>query len=179
MIASTVLAVAAQANDEPPMLENGLAVFDVLLGDLRSLLDRLWVAPACTRAQHGRGGVPKQPGIYLFTSADGHPLYVGQSRNLNRRLADHCQPGSDHNKASFAFNIAKKAATEADALPTGFRAAVAVHPDFAARFASAKGQVAAMPVRFVVESDPYLRTVFEVYATLLLNTKEFNAHETH
>lgn len=179
MNVSTGPTTAEQANREIPVLSDGLAEFDALLDDLSPLLDRLLAAHACPRLEHGRGGVPKLPGVYLFSCFDGRPIYVGQSRDLNRRLADHCRPGSDHNKASFAFNIAKKTAAQAGVLPTGFRADLAEHQDFVAHFASAKEQVAKMPVRFTHEPNPYLRTVFEVYATLVLNTKKFNSHETH
>lgn len=179
MTASTSLTAANQADSEPLALDHGLAEFDALLGRLHPLLNRLRAAHACSRLEHGRGGVPNLPGVYLFSGLDGHPLYVGQSRNLNRRLGEHCRPKSDHNQASFAFNIAKKSAAQADVLPGGFRAAIAVQADFAVHFARAKEQVAAMPVRFVLEADPCLRTVFEVYATLVLDTKEFNPNETH
>ena len=168
-----------RANHEITALKDGLAEFDALLNELRPLLDRLLAGHACPRLEHGRGGVPKSSGVYLFTCPDSRPIYVGQSRDLNRRLADHCRPGSDHNKASFAFNIAKTTADQAGALPAGFRADLAAHQSFVAHFASAKEQVAKLPVRFALEPDPCLRTVFEVYATLVLNTKEFNSHETH
>jgi hypothetical protein len=179
MTGPTAVGATDQANLAPPVLAEGIAEFEALLGKLRPLLDRLWAAPALPRLEYGQGGVPKLPGVYLFSLLDGPPIYLGQSRDLNRRLAEHCRPGSGQNKASFAFNIAKKTAANAGVLPAGSRADIAVHEDFVAHFVSAKELVEAMPVRFVLESDPHPRTVFEVYATLLLNTKEFNPHETH
>ena len=46
--------------------------------------------------------IPAVPGIYLF-HYDGKPIYVGQSRNLRRRLSQHTAMGSRQNEASFAF----------------------------------------------------------------------------
>lgn len=161
------------------VLKDGLAAFGALVDGLRPLLDRLIAAPACPRLEHGRGRVPKRPGVYLFSEPDGRPLYVGQSRNLNLRLGQHCQPGSGLDKASFAFNLAKREASAAGVLPEGFRAEVERHEDFAAHFDAAKERVAAMPVQFTLATNPHLRKVFEVYATVVLDTHEFNRHETH
>ena len=44
-------------------------------------------------------------GVYLF-SENGRHLYVGRTRNLRRRLKDHCR--GDRNTASFAFLLARK-----------------------------------------------------------------------
>ncbi|HEV7751797.1 MAG TPA: GIY-YIG nuclease family protein [Baekduia sp.] len=146
---------------------------------LRPLLDELLAAPKKTRSDHGVGGTPKTAGVYLFSDEKGVPQYVGQSRNLRRRLALHCRPSSRHNQASFAFRIAQKTAAGAGVNIAGFRAEVAAQADFKEHFKAAKEQVAEMGVQFVEEDGPELRTVFEVYATYALGTQEFNKHETH
>jgi len=146
---------------------------------LRPLLDRLLAAPKHPRAEHQRGSIPDRPGVYLFSSADGWPVYVGQSRRVRTRLAEHCRENADHNSASFAYNIAKKNAMKADIILAGSRAEVSVHADFVEHFRAAKLLVAQMPVQFVTEGDAALRTVFEVYATYALGTHEYNTFETH
>jgi hypothetical protein len=52
-----------------------------------------------------QNGVPAKPGIYLFIE-QGVPMYVGQTRNLKRRLRDHSAATSRENQASFAYRLA-------------------------------------------------------------------------
>ncbi len=122
--------------------------------------------------------IPAVPGIYLF-HYDGKPIYVGQSRNLRRRLSQHTAMGSRQNEASFAFNLAKRSAGEAGLNVVGSRAAVESDPEFAKHFERARRQVAEMDVQFIALEDPIERTLFEVYAALSLGTEEFNSFETH
>ena len=79
------------------------ARWEQLLQRLAPLLGDLLAAPAARRRAQI---VPPLPGLYLFGD-DSNPIYVGQTRNLRRRLADHCRPSSDHFKASLAFLIAR------------------------------------------------------------------------
>ena len=37
------------------------------------------------------GVVPDVPGCYALTAFSGEIVYIGQSRNLNRRFAEHCE----------------------------------------------------------------------------------------
>jgi len=146
--------------------------------ELRPLLQSLWAAPSAPRLEHVEP-IPKEAGVYLFTAA-GKPIYVGQTRNLRRRLADHCRPSSGHNKASFAFLRAKKLyEAKQNENYAGTRAALEVAESFPQLFDEAKTDVARMDVRFTTCCDAELRTVFEVYAAELLDTKEFNIFETH
>jgi hypothetical protein len=145
---------------------------------LPALLERLLDAPKHPRAEHPT--IPKEPGIYLFSDAKGKPIYVGQSRNIRNRLAQHCRASSPENAASFAFNIAKREAGGRSIDITGFhRKALSKHPNSKALFDDAKAQVALMPVQFLVEKHADLRTVLEVYATYALGTQEYNTFETH
>jgi hypothetical protein len=136
-------------------------------------------APKHPRAEHPRGTIPARPGLYLFSGVADKPIYVGQSRNIRARLAQHCRKNADHNSASFAYNIAKETAAKAGADLAGFRADLVARADFNERFLAAKRLVATMPVQFVIEEHADLRTVFEVYATYALGTQEYNTFETH
>ena len=156
-----------------------LEQFEAILAELEPMLTKLLDQAKHARLAHGRGAIPKAPGVYLFYDASGTPIYVGQSRNLNRRLAEHCRDSSGHNKASFAFNIAKRTSAGAGVDITGFRADLVARQDFEAQFRAAKRQVAKMPVQFVTEKRADLRTLFEVYATYVLGTQEYNTFETH
>jgi hypothetical protein len=121
---------------------------------------------------------PAAPGIYMF-SDHGKPIYVGQSRNLRRRLAQHTAANSRENAASFAFNLAKRAARDAGMDISGSRKAIEVRPEFAEYFERARKEVAEMAVQFIELADPIERTLFEIYVSLALETDEFNSFETH
>jgi hypothetical protein len=145
---------------------------------LEPLLAELLDAPKHPRAEHD--SIPKEPGLYLFSDARSKPIYVGQTRNIASRLAQHTRLGSKENQASFAFNIAKREAADQSIDIADFdRKALSVRPDFKELFDNARAQVALMPVQFVVEPHADLRTVFEVYATYALGTQEYNTFETH
>jgi hypothetical protein len=116
--------------------------------------------------------------MYLFRLS-GQPIYVGQTRNLRRRLREHTSERSRQNQASFAFNLAKREAVKAGVDIGGFREAVEARPAFAEHFDAARLEVAEMEVQFIELEDPVERTLFEVYASLALGTEEFNSFETH
>jgi len=122
--------------------------------------------------------VPNSPGIYLF-SHDGAPVYVGQSRKLRSRLKQHTGATRGRDQASFAFNVAKREADKAGVDIKQFRSVLEADPDFAPHFDAARTSVAAMDVQFIEVPDPIVRTLFEVYAALALDTGEFNSFETH
>jgi hypothetical protein len=123
--------------------------------------------------------VPSVAGVYLFTE-DGAHRYVERTRNCNRRLGEHTRPSSPENSAPFAFNIAKRAAQEAQFELSGTRKQIAAQEGFAALFTTAKQRVRAMEFRFVEMTDPAVSTIFEVYASIALETAgEFNVFETH
>ena len=159
-----------------PHVTSGHAEFASCIEQLPELLDRLWAAPAVPRRNHDR--VPTAPGVYLF-SEQGKPMYVGQTRNLYRRLAEHTRPSSRCNQASFAFLLALSEGEARGGKVVGTRDEVAVHPDFEPAFVEAKARVAAMEVRFLQLAEPKLRTLFEVFAAMVLGTEKFNDFETH
>jgi hypothetical protein len=163
----------------PVLSEDGLREFLRLLDELCPLLELLLGAERKPRDEYGRAFIPEEPGVYLFSGADGVPIYVGQTRNLRERIGQHCRPGSPQNHASLAFNIAKKTAAGAEVDIVGFRAEVAAREDFREHFEVAKRRVAEMPIQYVLEDRSDLRTVFEVFATHALGLHEYNDFETH
>ena len=106
-------------------------------------------------------------------------MYIGQTRDIRKRIANHCRPSGRENSATFAFLIARRdhGAAVPDA-PTSTRRAILNDSKFSARFAAAKKRVADMKVRFVLCDDPEVRTVFEVFASMHLQTP-YNDFETH
>jgi GIY-YIG catalytic domain len=150
-----------------------------MIAQLRPILDRLLAAPKHPLGTHQRGTIPAKPGLYLFSDAEGKPIYVGQSRNIRNRVAQHCNENGDHNSASFAFNIAKTTATRAGVDIAGYRSDIVAREKFVTQFLAGRQLVARMPVQFVLEEHPDVHTVFEVYATHALGTQEYNTFETH
>lgn len=79
--------------------------------------------------------VPRGPGLYLLSEAS-RPVYVGQTRNLRRRLAQHGSSWARQNQATFAFTLARTEALAADQTLGRYRTrkALAGDPVFAAIF---------------------------------------------
>jgi GIY-YIG catalytic domain len=159
-----------------PIHEPGVQVFEGVVSEMDALLVKLLAAPATRTADHPK--VPKAPGIYLF-SKDDKALYVGQTRNLKARLRTHTNPLSRENQASFAFLIAKGEAERAGIDVARTRKILESDETFAEHFRSAKLGVAEMDVRFIELEGPIERTLFEVYASLALDTLLYNSFETH
>jgi hypothetical protein len=86
---------------------------------------------------------------------------------------------ADHNKATFAFNIAKKNVIKNKLDTKEKRYNLEKNPEFANLFTQAKERVSKMKVRVVEINDPNFSALFEIYAALVLNTTEFNSFETH
>jgi len=137
--------------------------------------------------RHGhRPPPPESSGVYLFVE-DGHPVYVGITRNLRARYGQHHRPNSPENSAPFAFAIARREAGD-DGFPIDGRGRVELSkdPEFAkAYFGPAKERVRAMDFHYLVipagdlDSDPKI-AVFEVFASMVLQTEgDFNSFRTH
>jgi predicted GIY-YIG superfamily endonuclease len=156
--------------------EAGRTVFAEAQAAVEPLFGDLTTAPKQRFADHV--AVPSGPGVYLF-SDDGRPMYVGQSRNLRRRLGIHTRPTSTHYQASFAFNLAKREAGAAGIDIARKRAALAADDAFKVHFAQARASVAGMTAQYVAVASPITRTMLEMYASLALGTAEFNSFETH
>jgi hypothetical protein len=115
-------------------------------------------------------------GVYLLSEGDQH-LYVGRSRNIRRRLSNHCS--SDHRMAAFAFLLAREETglLRATYTPEGSRAHLMTQPDFQAAFVRSSERIRNMDIRYVEESDPVRQALLEVYVAIALGTK-FNKFET-
>lgn len=144
---------------------------------LPSLLKTLVTAHPYHRDK--RPAVPHVQAVYLFTENSRH-LYIGRTRNANRRLGEHTRPKSPQNSAPFAFNIAKKEAARAGLTFSGTRKEIAAISAFQPHFTSAKKRVRMMEFRLVEIDSAVISTIFEVYASLALRTEGgFNLFETH
>jgi hypothetical protein len=158
------------------MSARGVRQFQRAVDELPGLLKALKAAPRQRVASHH--SIPAVPGIYLF-SENKRPVYVGQTRKLQTRLRQHAADRGRENDASVAFNIAKREAALASVDIKRTRAVLQDAPDFVPHFETARARVAAMDVQFIELTDPVTRTLFEVYASLALDTAEFNSWETH
>ena len=156
--------------------EPGIQVFESLVDQLPDLLDRLLAAPAAKVADHAP--IPEAAGIYLFSELD-HAIYVGQTRKLRQRLRNHTNPLGKNNQATFAFLLAKDEAAKAGVDIGLFRAQLEADRQFVEHFDAAKVRVSEMDVRFIELAGPIERSVFEIYASLALDTLVFNSFETH
>ena len=164
--------------------KSGANKWDKLEQRLRPFLDELIESPGAPRKGH-LDPVPEEAGIYLFVDERGRPLYVGQTRNLRSRLAQHCRPGSKHTSASLAFNLAKEdlySKVGEEGWKRNYeklsRSQLEQHRRFKKLFKEARERLDGMTVHYKLCSDPELRTVLEVYITLMLNTP-LNKFETH
>lgn len=111
----------------------------------------------------------KGSGVYLF-SENGNSLYVGRTRNVKQRYAQHTRPSSKDNTAPFAYKLACQITGAPKASykpgPTS-RVGRLADPDFAAAFASSLVRVRAMEFRFVEETDPTRQCLLEVYVSVV------------
>jgi predicted GIY-YIG superfamily endonuclease len=118
-------------------------------------------------------GIPRDfPGCYVLLEG-GKPKYVGISRTIIKRLYQHCL-GKDHYSASFAYRIAKK--NNHHLLR---RAAAMKDSSFIAAFNSAKEQIAKMDVAYIEIQNDLEIYLFEAYASIELDTCEWNTFKTH
>ncbi len=142
---------------------------------MRELLDALLAVPQKTRAEHPP--FPRHPGVYLLSDATGF-RYVGQTRNIRERVAQHSRPSGSHNNATLAFLLAARRARDAGIPLSGTRSEIEKDAAFSGLFLVAKREVADWTVQFVEINDANCRTLFEVYVHLSLDT-DLNTFETH
>jgi hypothetical protein len=98
---------------------------------------------------------------------------------MKNRIKEHGRRGSDHNKAPFAFNIAKKEAEQRGINTDISRGELERDELFKDLFYQAKQRVSNMHLRFVEINNPIMQTLFEVYASIELKTTEFNSFDNH
>lgn len=118
-----------------------------------------------------------EAGVYLF-SEGGKSLYVGRTNKLRRRLQYHSR--DNHNQATFAFLLARRATGKLNASykPNGSRAELLLEPGFRAEFDAARRRITQMDVQFVEEPDSVTQTILEVFVALETKAKfnDFNNH---
>lgn len=163
------------ANGSDVSAGSGADEFRQIVDDLQPLLARLTESPKFKLADHP--AIPQVPGIYMFSEGP-NPIYVGESRNLERRLRQHTSSSSDGNSAPLAFNLALREARAQGLDVTGTREEIAPRPEFDVLFEDARRRVAEMNVQVVEVDDPLTRAIFEVYAGRILATDEFNSWDT-
>ncbi|RUL80155.1 hypothetical protein EKH80_01620 [Dyella choica] len=126
-----------------------------------------------TRELFGKVGRTKDfPGCYVFLD-NGTPVYVGISRSVVKRLVQHLN-SSSHFTASLAYKMAS------DELPHEMTRDEAMKDDkFSKLFCSAKERLQSMSVAYIeIENDLELY-IFEVYASMRLDTSKWNTFRTH
>jgi hypothetical protein len=119
--------------------------------------------------------LPMLSGVYLFSEGKEH-WYVGRSRNIRNRLAQHRGFTAPDNQASFAFLLAREEAQFVRGQHT--RKALMEMPHFKSLFDGAKKRIAVMDFRFVEEDDPVCQALLEMYCAVVLKTR-YNSFETH
>jgi len=149
--------------------------FKALVDKLPGLFERLVDAPL--KPWSNLGPLP-QNGIYVFYE-NGHPIYVGRTNRMKARIKEHGRRSSTHNSAPFAFNLAKKAARDKGIDVNKPRGQLEKDQAFSVLFSEAKGRVSRMSVQVIEIQDPVIQTLFEVYAAIILETKEYNDFDTH
>ena len=129
-----------------------------------------------------RAALPRTPGVYLFTEPGTGHLYVGRTRNLRNRIAEHCPgviPRSRVPPATFAVKLARESTGLGPTYQRrgGLRDLFANHPEWRDAVATAVARIRKMEVRFVEESDPLRSTLLELMVAAELQTL-YNSFET-
>lgn len=167
----------------PEVQGQGVKIYDSVVAQLPTLLEKLLATPAARVSEHPP--IPEAPGIYLFSEpAHGDAvrekaIYVGQSRKLRSRLRNHTRLGGRNNEATFAFLVARTDAEQAGVDTKRYREILEQDEGFIAHFDAAKSRVAEMQVRFILLDGPIERSLFEIYAAMALDTLVYNSFETH
>ena len=148
--------------------------FDEMIEQLPLLLNKLVNSPS--KKRDTLSTLP-QKGIYVFYENE-FPIYVGRSNRIKQRLLEHSRSSSTHTSATFAFNLAKEAAKEKE-MDVNNKARVHLETDlvFSGLYSEAKERVSKMSIKVIKIDDPILQTIFEVYASVKLNT--LNDFDTH
>ena len=126
-------------------------------------------------------GLPEK-GIYVFCE-QGVPMYVGRvgstsKQTMRNRIRQHTIPSSEHNQAVFAFRLLQ----ERLGVTTGHGAELRraeLAKKYEVDFKEMKERVRNMEVRAVKIEDSVTQTVFEIYASLSLETTRYNNFDTH
>jgi hypothetical protein len=111
-------------------------------------------------------------GCYVLLEA-ARPVYVGISRHVFERLAQHVGHG-DHLTATLAYRMAAH-----DAPHGKFAATAMADPDFRQVFDARRAYIKSLDVAVVRIDNPLELYVFEAYAAMDLDTAQWNTFATH
>ncbi len=111
-------------------------------------------------------------GCYVLMEHE-KPVYVGISRHVFERLAQHVGRG-DHLTATLAYRMAAH-----DAPHSRYAAQAMADPEFRAVFDRRRAYLLGLSVAVVEVVNPVERYVFEAYAAMELDTCLWNTFETH
>lgn len=126
--------------------------------------------PKTIARRHGFDG--DVSGCYVLMDGD-RPIYVGISRHVFERLAQHVGRG-DHLTATLAYRMASH-----DAPHGRFAAQAMANPEFRSIFDRRREYLLGLSVAVVEIANPVERYVFEAYAAMELDTGQWNTFETH
>jgi hypothetical protein len=120
-----------------------------------------------------------EAGVYLI-SENGNPIFVGRTNRMRSRLKEQCRLSSNHNTASLAFKIARKATIHKKATYTSDNSREALEKDasFKAEFEFVKQRLSDMEVKFIEETDPLRQCLLQIYVALATGAK-YNDFDTH
>lgn len=142
--------------------------FAEAIESLHGSFERLMASEPTT----GRAPLVRTNGIYLFSEGERH-MYVGRAKDVRNRYAWHCIPSSDHNRASFAFKLARELTGN---LKPSYqqgeksREGLMNDPIFVSAFIEAKARVRQMSFRHVEEPHPTRQAMLEAYVAIVLET---------
>ena len=144
------------------------AKFEKIINTFPALMEKLNKSHFITREDLKK--VPDR-GIYVFY--DGKkPIYVGRSERLRSRLREHSNQSSRHTSATFAFNLAKSRAKKLGIDITRNRKILEKDPHFLPIYNEEKTRVSKMKIKVKRIDNPIKQTLFEVYASIELKTKQ-------
>lgn len=111
-------------------------------------------------------------GCYVFMDS-GQPVYVGVSRHVFERLAQHVERG-DHFTATLAYRMAAAEAPHAE-----FAAVAMKDPAFRAVFDGRRDYLTSLQAAVVEIANPLELYLFKAYAAIELDTCKWNTFATH
>ena len=149
--------------NKPPKI-----TFEEAVEKMEGYLERL---KECPPSKSFRFSAGDGAAVYVFYEGK-KAMYVGRTDRLRGRIQEHGRPGSGHNSAPFAYNMAKCDARDSGLKVDGiYRNDLCKVKQFIPFFRQSKERVCNMQVRFVAIPDPHLQVLFEVYAALKLKAK--------
>lgn len=164
---------------EPQLITSVVMPMNKTFSDIIDLLPELQeqLVNFSQRHRENLGRIPKS-GIYVFYE-NGTPMFVGRTNSMKDRIMTQGRQGSNHNSAPLAFLMARKAAEEKGIDVTGrTRGNLEKDPIFKDLFIQSKKRVSEMLIRLVPVEDQVTQAIFQVYASMELNT-QFNDFKTH